>query len=202
MPTLILIPFGVFFICCILQFWYLKKVRDALIDRHAETFLAVEKSSIFPMQGLWKFTRGSRHKALNDPDLNRHVRNLKRLMLVAYTAWAGYAVAIFITPFEAPRLPLPVANGSYVSSCCGRLILKDGQMTVVKQQVSYVIETDKEGPYVLPSVYVGASAKGFVVRQNGRALKLRLDGETQPNDIELMDDTNGTVFSFQRLSDR
>jgi hypothetical protein len=48
----------------------------------------------------------------------------------------------------------------------------------------------------LPSVYVGASANGFVVRQNGRALKLRLDGEAQPNDIELMDDTNGTVFSF------
>lgn len=89
MPPLILLPFGVFFVCCILQFWYLKKVRDALIERHPDTFLSVEKSSIFPMQGLFKFARGGRYKDLNDALLNRHVRNLKRLMIVAYIAWGG-----------------------------------------------------------------------------------------------------------------
>jgi len=89
MPVLILLSFGVFFICCILQFWYLKKVRDALIDRHPEAFLAAERSSIFPMQGIWKFTRGSRYKLLGDSDLNRHVRNLKRLMVIAVVAWAA-----------------------------------------------------------------------------------------------------------------
>jgi hypothetical protein len=50
MSRLILLPFSVFFVCCILQFWYLKKVRDALVDRHPNTFILVEKSSMFPMQ--------------------------------------------------------------------------------------------------------------------------------------------------------
>lgn len=200
MPLLILLPFGVFFICCILQFWYLKKVRDALIDRHPATFLAVEKSSIFPMRGLWKFTGGNRYKQLNDADLNRHVRNLKRLMIVGFGAWAAYAAALFTMPFSEPSLPLSSANGSYANDCCGMLILKDGQMTISQQQVSCVIESDKQGPYVLPSVYVGASSKGFVVRRNGSPLKLHLDDETHPANIELMDDRDGGVFSFERLN--
>src|SRR5689334_10377755 len=79
MPAYILIPFAVFFGCCVAQFWFMKRVRDTLIERHPEAFLAIEKSSIFPMQGLWRFTQKGRYKALNDPELNTHVRNLKRL---------------------------------------------------------------------------------------------------------------------------
>lgn len=73
----------------------MKKVRDALIERHPDTFLAVEKSSIFPHQGLWRFTRGNRYKELQDEDLNQHVRNLKRLYLVAIASWLAYGIAIF-----------------------------------------------------------------------------------------------------------
>lgn len=100
MPLYVLAPFGVFFICCAMQFWFLKKVRDALINRHPQTFLAVEKSSIFPMQGLWRFTRGSRYKALGDAELNRHVRNLKRLTIVTVCAWLAYAIALFTAPMS------------------------------------------------------------------------------------------------------
>lgn len=95
MPSYILIPFAVFFACCLSQFWFIKKVRDALIERHPDTFIAVEKSSIFPHQGLWRFTRGNRYKELHDEDLNRHVRNLKRLNLVAIASWLAYGIAIF-----------------------------------------------------------------------------------------------------------
>lgn len=201
MPVLILIPFSVFFICCVLQFWFLKKVRDALIDRHPETFLAVEKSSIFPMQGLWKFARSNRYKLLGDTDLNRHVRNLNRLMMVAVAAWVVYAISLFTMPFSEPRLPLNVANGTYSNSCCGMLDLKDGRMSVSTQQVGYVVESDKVGPYVLPSVYVGASPRGFVIRRNGSPLKLHLDDESRPAVIELMDDADGSVFSFHRATE-
>jgi hypothetical protein len=51
MPLLILIPFAVFFACCVAQFWFLKQVRDRLIERHPDTFLEIEKSSIFPYNG-------------------------------------------------------------------------------------------------------------------------------------------------------
>ena len=145
MPSLILLPFSVFFCCCILQFWYLKKVRDALIERHPDTFLLIEKSSFLPMQGLYRFVRGSRYQDLNDELLNRQVRNLKRLMIVGYTAWGGFAICLFVLPFSAPQLPLALANGSYSNACCGRLILTNGRMIVGSQEVSYVVENDKIG---------------------------------------------------------
>jgi hypothetical protein len=100
MPPVILIPFAVFFACCLGQFWFLKQVRDRLIDCHPDTFLQIEKSSIFPFNGLWRFTRGGKYKSLGDEELNRRIRNLKRLFLVALVAWAAYAVALFTTPMQ------------------------------------------------------------------------------------------------------
>lgn len=202
MPILILLPFGVFFVCCLLQFWFLKKVRDALIDRHPDTFLAVEKSSIFPMQGLWKFARGSSYKKLGDVELNRHVRNLKRLMIVGIAAWVAYGLSIFAIPLSAPSLPLKLADGSYQNDCCGSIILANGQMTLAGKQVSYVVESDKRGAYVLPPYYVGASATGFVIRPKGFPLKLYVNDETHPTELELMDDADSNVFTFHRLNAR
>lgn len=202
MSSLILIPFSIFFLCCLLQFWFLKQVRDRLIEHHPETFLKVEKSSIFPMNGLWKFTRKGRHKALGDAELDRHVRNLKRLMLVGFAAWLGCAAALFTTiSAGVPKLPLGIANGSYSNSCCGTLFLADGRMTVLGERISYVIESDKEGSYVLPSLYVGTSPKGFLVR-DGFPLKLRLNDDAHPTSIELINDADGSVFVFQRLPGR
>lgn len=75
-------------------------------------------------------------------------------------------------------------------------------MKVGDQQVTFVIERDKGGPYVLPSFYVGAAERGFVFRRNGGALKLHLDNDSHPAAIELMDDTDGSVFSFRRSKGR
>ncbi len=82
------------------------------------------------------------------------------------------------------------------------LVLKDGHMIVSKQQISYVVESDKEGPYVLPSFYVGASSRGFVVREKGFSLKLHFNDAARPSEIELMDDSDGSTFTFQRLNDK
>lgn len=200
MSRLILLPFGVFFVCCILQFWYLKKVRDALVDRHPDTFISVEKSSMFPMQGLYRFSRGARHKELNDTLLSRHVKNIKRLMIVAHIAGGAYAISLFTMPLTAPQLSIALADGSYVNECCGRLTLINGRMTVGARNVSYVVEDDKEGPYVLPTSYVGAASRGFVMRRDGQPLKLRLNNEAHPTSIELVDDTSGSIFSFHRFN--
>jgi hypothetical protein len=97
-PSYILIPFAVFFVCCVLQFWFMKQIRDRLIEHHPDAFLAIEKKAFFPHQALWKFMRGSGYKSLNDEELNRRVRNFKRLYLVAIAAWLCFAVAIFTAP--------------------------------------------------------------------------------------------------------
>lgn len=201
MPNLILLPFSVFFVCCILQFWYLKKVRDALIDHHPETFLQVEKSSIFPMQGIWRFARSKQYKKLGDAELNRHVRNLKRLMIVAIVAWVGFAVSIFSINLEPPRLSLSVANGSYSNPCCGIMNIRDGYVSTSSQKFSYVVERDKR-PYIITKFYVGASPKGFTVDGAKFPLKMYLDDDTHPTNIEVMDGDDGSVFLFRRLSDK
>ncbi len=73
-------------------------------------------------------------------------------------------------------------------------------MTVANQQVDYVIESDKSSAYVLPSFYVGASSQGFVLRREHFPLKLRIDNDTHPGEIGLLDDSEGGQFSFQRVS--
>ena len=100
MPNYILIPFAVFFGCCLAQFWFMKNVRDALIERHPETFLSVEKSSMFPYRGLQRFIRGNRHKALQDAGLNRQIRNIKRLNVLAVASWLAYAIVLFTATFR------------------------------------------------------------------------------------------------------
>ena len=100
MPFYVLIPFSAFALCCILQFWFVKKVRDALIERHPQTFLSIEKSSFFPFQGLWRFTLGSAHKALADGDLECQIRNLRRLYAVGLFAWLVYGIALFTAPMS------------------------------------------------------------------------------------------------------
>ena len=154
------------------------------------------------MQGLWKFSRGSKYKQLGDLDLNRHIRNLKRLMIIGIIAWLAFAISIFTTDLSPPRLALALANGSYANSCCGTITLKDGRMAVSNQQIDYVIESDKVGSYVLPSFYVGASPRGFVLRRGGFPLKLYIDKDTHPSDLGLMDDSNAGEFAFHRLNDK
>lgn len=92
MPIYILVPFGVFFCCCASQFWFLKRVRDRLIDQHPDHFLAVERSSFFPNSGIFRYTFGSRLKALNDPELNKRVRDLRLLYALTVLSWLALAL--------------------------------------------------------------------------------------------------------------
>ena len=201
MPILILIPFGVFGACAILQFWFLKKVRDALIERHPETFLSIEKTSTFPMRQLWKFSSASRFKQLGDAVLDRHVLNLRRLMIIAFVAWAAFRISLVTTGLKPPRLTISIANGSYANNCCGTITLNNGNMTVSGHQVSYVVESDKAGAYVITPFYVGASSGGFYLLPKSFPLKMYIDNETHPTVISLMNFDDGKVFSVPiRLS--
>lgn len=118
------------------------------------------------------------------------------IVLVAMLcAWAYIALS------GEPRLQVGIANGAYANVCCGTVVLDNGIMTVSNERVSYVVEQDKAGPYVLPKTYVGASVSGFVVGPNAHPLKLRLNGINHPRQIELLDDgPSGGAFLFTRTS--
>lgn len=118
----------------------------------------------------------------------------------------GMTVFIFVVSLLAyialtgePRLPIGIANGSYSNRCCGTLIVADGVMRFAGQRVSYVVERDKAGPYILPKTYVGASNQGFEFRSAGYPLKLRLDDSTHPQQVDLLNDgPGGEAYSFVR----
>jgi hypothetical protein len=113
------------------------------------------------------------------------------VFIVVVSMWAYIALT------GEPRLPIDIANGSYSNRCCGTLGVADGVMTLADQRVSYVIEQDKAGPYILPKTYVGASNHGFVFRSTGYPLKLRLDNPAHPQQVELFDDgSGGEAYSF------
>ena len=107
-------------------------------------------------------------------------------------AWAVIALT------DEPRLPIGIANGSYSNDCCGSIVLKDGVMAVANQRISYIIERDKGGPYVLPKTYVGASNKRFVIKSDADALKLRLDDPVNPHQVELLDIDAAFAYPFVR----
>ena len=109
------------------------------------------------------------------------------------------AIWAYIALTGEPRLPINIANGSYSNRCCGTVIFANGVMTVADQQVRYVVEEDKVGPYVLPEAYVGASNGEVIVRSGSSALKLRLDDSAHPQQVELVDDApGGNAYLFMR----
>ena len=97
MFDLTLIPFAIFFACCVAQFWFLKQVRDRLIH-HPDTFLELERSSTIPHQWIWDFTKGLQHRQLGDEVLNQRVRHFKWLYRVAIAAWLAFALTICTGP--------------------------------------------------------------------------------------------------------
>jgi hypothetical protein len=107
---------------------------------------------------------------------------------------AGWLYILFV---PAAQLPIDTANGSYANHCCGVITLRNGTMFVRGQVVSYVIDRDKTGPSVNPSVYVGV-LNGRIIEVNRSKFPslLRLDKSAKPETIEVMSD--GPTYTFVR----
>ena len=116
------------------------------------------------------------------------------LILVASLGGMGY---ILLT--GEPKLATGVADGSYSNPCCDRLVLKNGQMSIKDQYVSYVVERDKVGPYVLPEHLVTVRAgHNLEIDRAATPLKLRLDSAERPRQIAILGE--GANYIFQQQS--
>jgi hypothetical protein len=109
------------------------------------------------------------------------------------------ALLVYWWAFPPNQPPIGTANGVYANACCGLVKLHDGLMTFNNNQfVSYIVERDKVGRYVLPQSYVGASDSALIVRRGDTPLKLYLSDELHPHHLYPMSD--GAVFSFARIT--
>lgn len=90
------IPFSVFMVCCLAQFYFLARVRRALAERHPELLRdLVGNAFFFASNAIGKFAWRRGDRGLDDPELTERVKQYKRLMFVAIGAWAAYGVCIF-----------------------------------------------------------------------------------------------------------
>ncbi len=93
---LVLIPFAIFFACCVAQFFFLERVKRALAARHPDELQGLLGKSFFSFSGsaIAKFAWQRRDLNLNDRELTKVVKEFKLLMFIAYGAWGLVALAI------------------------------------------------------------------------------------------------------------
>ena len=102
-------------------------------------------------------------------DRSRDAARFGALLLVTgvLIAWA----VVFLAPQD--RLPLDIADGAYASDCCGQVVLKGGEARAGQLAFQYVIDRDKQGPYILPiKRMVTADTSGLAVAEADTPLKL------------------------------
>ena len=129
--------------------------------------------------------------------LDKPMSRLDRHAAILLVALIG-CVYLYHQAFP-PRLPIETANGTYSNPCCGSLTLENGQMTFENGQlVSYVVQYDKVGRYVLPISYVGVRHGATTeVDWSADPLDLRLNYTAQPTSIDLPSDSE--TFIFRRV---
>jgi len=91
-----LIPFSVFFACCVALFFFLDRVKRALSARHPDVLRDLLGKSFFSFSNnaITKFAWQRRDLSLNDPELTKSVKQFKLLLFVAYGAWGFLALAL------------------------------------------------------------------------------------------------------------
>ena len=91
------VAFAVFFACCAAQFWFVSRVRNALIDRHSELYLSIERSSMVPRRGLVRFIRSGKHRELGDYELSKAVIQTRWLYALAFASWLMIGIEGFLS---------------------------------------------------------------------------------------------------------
>ena len=98
MASLIIIPFVVFFGCCIAQFPLLRAIRAALADRHPEVWREISMKAWFANSLGSQIIWGGRARALDDPALMEAVNRLRLVYAVGFAAWLAFAVMLLASP--------------------------------------------------------------------------------------------------------
>ena len=90
MPVII-VPFAIFFAGATSQFWFFRKVRQALIANHPEIYLSISVKAWSVDNAIVRFAFGKEAKMIGDAALSASVRNVRILFFVALTCWLGIA---------------------------------------------------------------------------------------------------------------
>ena len=102
MPV-VLIPAAAFLACCVAQFYFLRRVRQALAKRHPEVWRDISMKAWFVDNSVYKFAWKRRDRELGDLELTTRRRQLIALNYLAITLWV-VCCALMVTRVGLRRL--------------------------------------------------------------------------------------------------
>jgi hypothetical protein len=121
------------------------------------------------------------------------------ILAAAMAIVAAIAIAVFLMR-GTPAVARP-EDGLFANDCCGEVALDKGRIVLGGQRIGYEIGRDGQGPFILPSRYVGPyEDRGFEVDGTRPALKLRPDTLPRPESIAM--EAYGKIFVFRRARPR
>jgi hypothetical protein len=83
---IVIVPFVIVFACGIAQFWFFRRIRQTLVERHPDVWLALSRKAWFVDNAAITLAFGRKARLLDDPVLMARVRDAKALMGVALAA--------------------------------------------------------------------------------------------------------------------
>ena len=86
------LPFSVFAVCCVAQFWLVERVASALKARHPQ--IHDQMYGLFAFNRLFWFAIVRGDRRLNDPDLTARTRQLQFLVGLALASWLAFAIQL------------------------------------------------------------------------------------------------------------
>lgn len=91
-----LILLGIFLPFFLLIFWFRKRLRDALAERHPDVLQAIDAMPLAGSRAQRGAVRHLRYRTLNDPEIERHARNLERAETALQYLVLGFFALVMI----------------------------------------------------------------------------------------------------------
>ncbi|WP_242416522.1 hypothetical protein [Sphingomonas panni] len=120
------------------------------------------------------------------------------MICVAGLGAACMGISTFFVIDSPP--PTALAEGVYVSRCCGSITFEADRLVMGGRSVPYRLTTDNGGLAAVPSFYVGVSdGTRLVVDPSRNAMKMRFDRKDAPVRSVLVRDADASrTFLFSR----
>ena len=94
-PVVLLGVFVVVFLgCSVSQFWFYRRIRQVLVERHPELWLSLSYKAWSVDSALMRFAFSRKGRDLGDPILNARVKEARVMLLVGLAAWLAMVVAL------------------------------------------------------------------------------------------------------------
>ena len=101
-PALILV--GIYGALIALTLWFRRRLRSALAERHPGALHIIDSMTRSAVRSRRGVDRVARYRMLQDPEIDRHIRNMGRMeTMLAYAILAFFALVLVVMAVSGAR---------------------------------------------------------------------------------------------------